>query len=330
MNVIKYKYVFLSFSGILVLASVAAYALWGLKPGIDFTGGSILEVEFPGPRPASADIEHTIAELRVEHAVIQPSGERGMIVRMPPVDEETHRQIINALSIIGTEATASGLHPLIAEKRFDTVGPTIGADLTRRAVLAVILAIFAIIAYIAWAFRAVSKPVASWKYGIATLVALIHDVAIPIGAFSALGRFKGVEIDPLFITAILTVLGFSVHDTIVVFDRIRENLQADKSMGSFPAIVNASINQTLVRSLMTSLTVLMVLAVIFFLGGASTKYFALALIIGITFGTYSSIFVASPIVVVWQSSGAALTNPTRHRPIGSRLWRLVSRGVDKK
>lgn len=261
-----------------------------------------MEVEFPGPPPASAAVEQSLAELGVEQAMIQRSGERGMILRLPYMDEETHQRVLNALSIIGTEETASGLHPLIGEKRFDAIGPTVGAELKRRAILAVALAIFAIIAYIAWAFRAVSSRMASWKYGIATLVALVHDVAIPVGAFSALGHFKGIEVDPLFITALLTVLGFSVHDTIVVFDRIRENLQGGKSAESFPAVVNRSINETLVRSLMTSFTVLMALFAIFFLGGASTKYFALALIIGITFGTYSSIFVASPILVMWNNS----------------------------
>lgn len=300
MNIIGHKYIFLTISGTLVVASIAAFALWGIKPGIDFTGGSVMEVEFPGPPPASADVAAALAELRVDSVSVQPSGEQGMILRFPHVDEGTHQQIVNALSIIGTKATASGLHPLIAEKRFDTIGPTIGVELKNRALWAIMLAILAIIAYIAWAFRKVSKPVASWKYGIAALVALVHDVAIPVGAFSALGHFKGVEVDPLFITALLTVLGFSVHDTIVVFDRIRENLHTTKSPESFERVVNRSVNETLVRSLMTSLTVLLVLLAILFLGGVSTKYFALALIIGITFGTYSSIFVASPILVIWR------------------------------
>mgnify|MGYP001562953959 CR=1 FL=1 len=301
MDIIRHKYVFLGISGVLVLASIAAFALWGLKPGIDFTGGSLLEVEFPGTRPAPADVIRALREIGVEHAVVQPISERGMILRFSHADEETHQQIINTLSVIGTEPTASGLHPLIAEKRFDTVGPTIGTELKRRAILAVIIAILAIIAYIAWAFRAVSRPIASWKYGIAALVALVHDVIIPVGAFSALGHFKEIEIDPLFITALLTVLGFSVHDTIVVFDRIRENLHANKSAESFAATVSRSVSETLARSLMTSFTVLMVLFVIFFLGGASVRYFALALIIGIAFGTYSSIFVASPILVMWNT-----------------------------
>ena len=171
--------------------------------------------------------------------------------------------------------------------------------------MAVVLALVFIILYVAWAFRHVSKPVSSWKYGVAAIVALFHDVVIPLGIFSALGHFKGVEIDTLFITAILTILGFSVHDTIVVFDRIRENLRKLKQSEQFDVTVNRSINETLARSINTSFTVLLVLLAVFFWGGETTHYFTLALMLGVIFGTYSSIFIASPVVVIWNriSSG---------------------------
>lgn len=304
MNIIRHKYIFLTISGLLVAASIVAFGLWGLRPGIDFTGGSLMEVEFSVTAPTPEKVQNAFSQLHVRDVLIQPTGERGMLIRFPHVDEAAHQQIVAGLSsLVGTPTGEASPHPLITEKRFDTIGPTIGAELKQRAILAVILAILAIILYVAVAFRKVSRPVASWKYGIATLVALIHDVAIPVGAFAALGHFRGIEVDPLFITALLTVLGFSVHDTIVVFDRIRENLYKLKSSEAFSMTVNRSINETLVRSLMTSLTVLLVLAAIFFLGGASTRYFALALIIGIIFGTYSSIFVASPILVIWSGRG---------------------------
>lgn len=299
MNIIRYRYVFFAISGVLALASIVAFGLWGLKLGIDFTGGSLMEVEFASTRPHADVIHGALEPLGLGEIVIQPAGERGLIMRFGHVDEEMHQRIFQTLSS-ASSGTPSANDPVLLEKRFDAIGPTIGAELKYRAIGATALAIFAIIVYIAWAFRRVSRPVQSWKYGIAAFVALVHDVAIPVGVFAALGRFAGVEVGPLFITAILTVLGFSVHDTIVVFDRIRENLERLKTSEPFAVTVNRSVNETLARSLMTSLTVILVLSAVLFFGGESTRYFSLALIIGITFGTYSSIFMASPILVAWH------------------------------
>lgn len=279
----------------LVAASIAALSVWGLRLGIDFTGGSLMEVVFSGVRPAPEEIRAALETLGIGSVAAQPTGDNGLIMRFRDVDEATHQKILTELSRLQSPDFR------FTEKRFDAIGPVIGAELYRRSLTALALAVVAIVGYIAWAFRHISKPVASWKYGVAAVIALVHDIAIPAGAFAVLGRFSGIEIDILFITALLTVLGFSVHDTIVVFDRIRENLRIMKRPEPYVETVNRSISQTLARSLFTSLTVLLVLAAVFFFGGASTRHFTLALIIGIIAGTYSSIFVASPLLIIWHS-----------------------------
>lgn len=313
MNVIGHKYIFLVFSGLLMTASIGALSLWGLRLGIDFTGGSLMEVEFSGRVPVSVSLTDAIrasAEpLRLGNITVQATGGSGLLLRFKDVDEDTHQKILAA---VRREAQGTTGNNEVVEKRFDAIGPTIGAELYQRSLTALVLAVAAIVGYIAWAFRHISSPphqkfgvgagpVASWKYGVAAIAALIHDIAIPAGVFAVLGRFRGVEIDVLFITALLTVLGFSVHDTIVVFDRIRENLRGRAHQESYADTVNRSIRETFARSVFTSCTVLMVLAAIFFFGSTSTRSFTAALIIGIAAGTYSSIFVASPLLVVWHS-----------------------------
>lgn len=276
------------------MASIIAISVWGLKFGIDFTGGSLLEIEYVDKRPSVEEIKQALGQLGLGNVVIQPTGDKGVILRFKDIDENKHQEVLKSLGIEVQDSKT------IIEKRFDSIGPTIGHELKKKAIYALILAIFAIVAYIAWAFRHVSKPVSSWKYGTVAVLALAHDAILPTGIFSALGKFYNVEIDILFITALLTIMGFSVHDTIVVFDRIRENLRKLKKSEDYSITVNRSINETIVRSINTSLTTLIVLAAIFWLGGESTKNLALALILGITFGTYSSIFVASPLLVVWS------------------------------
>ena len=287
MNIIGHKYIFLTISSLLVLASIVVSIFWGLKLGIDYTGGSLLEVEFKDKRPEVDEIKKVLESISLGGVIIQPAGERGLILRFKDVDENTHQALLQSLA--GSE-----------EKRFDSIGPVIGRELKRKSVTALFLALSAIILYIAFAFRKVSKPVSSWKYGVVAIFALIHDIIIPIGVFSILGHFWGVEVDTLFITALLTILGFSVHDTIVVFDRIRENLQKLKSPEPYTITVNRSVNETITRSINTSLTVLLVLLMVIFIGGDTTKFFALTLILGIIFGTYSSIFVAAPLLVIWD------------------------------
>ncbi|KKW29835.1 MAG: Protein translocase subunit SecF [Candidatus Kaiserbacteria bacterium GW2011_GWC2_52_8b] len=291
-DIIGKKYYFLGFSGALVLASVLVILMFGLHFGIDFTGGSILEVEFPNMIPPSARVSQVVDSLNVGSVTAQPTGERGMLIRFGAVDENMHQVIVEELRKDGGGE--------IDEKRFDSIGPTIGKELKQNAAIALVVAIVAIVLYIAWAFRHVSEPVSSWKYGVVAVIALIHDVTIPTAVFAVLGKFLGVPIDVLFITALLTIMGFSVHDTIVVFDRTRENLRKLKGREEFSVVVNRSVNETFTRSINTSVTILLALVAIVVFGGESVRYFALALIIGIVFGTYSSIFVASPLLVLWN------------------------------
>lgn len=290
MNIIGYRKIYYIVSVILVLTSWTLLIIWGLKLGIEFTGGSLIEVGYKDARPAIEEVKKKIEPLNLGSVSVTSTGESAVMLRLKDVDEATHQQILGALKE-GKE---------LDEKRFESVGPTIGRELKTRSVQAIIIVLFAIVIYLAWAFRKVSKPVVSWKYGVVAVLALIHDVSIPLGVFAFLGKFYGVEIDTLFVTAILTVLGFSVHDTIVVFDRIRENLKKG-SAERFENIVNKSVNETLTRSINTSLTVLFVLLAIYFFGGATIANFALTLIIGIIAGTYSSIFIASPLVVSWEN-----------------------------
>ncbi len=296
MNILGKKYIFLTISLVLVATSLFAVFSWGLKLGIDFTGGSLLEVEFPG-QEVPLDMAKTQLEPLVGTLIVQPVDAHALLLRFGPVDEATHQKIVAILADIAPEKGH------IMERRFDSIGPTIGNELKRQAIMALLLAILAITLYITWVFRRVSRPVPAWNYGIVTVVALLHDAILPIGLFAFLGKWHGIEVEGMFITALLTVIGFSVHDTIVVFDRIRENLTRLKTSESYEVTVNRSLQQTIVRSINTSFTVLLVLIAIFWFGGETVRYFSLALIFGIFFGTYSSIFVASPLLVVWHQIG---------------------------
>jgi preprotein translocase subunit SecF len=218
---------------------------------------------------------------------------------MKPVDQVEKADLMKALSINASSSESVEL------KTFDSIGPILGAEALRKALVSIVLVILGIVLFITFVFRKVSEPVSSWKYGLVAIIALIHDVIIPTGVFSILGHFYGYEIDTLFVTAILVILGFSVHDTIVVFDRVRENLRLSSAKKPFIEVVGESINQTIVRSVNTSLTTLIALLVLYFYGGSSTEHFSLALIIGIAAGTYSSIFVGSALLVTierWATS----------------------------
>ncbi|HRH32722.1 MAG TPA: protein translocase subunit SecF [bacterium] len=298
-QIIAKNKIWLSISGILVATSIVMMIVWGLKLGIDFTGGSLLEVNFNGNRPTVTEVENKLADVKLQSLTVQPVEETGMILRFQQTSEDVHQSVLKKLHEFNTPSGDKNLPPSVEELRFEAVGPSIGQELQKKAVSATILVLLAISLYIAWAFRKVSRPVASWKYGMATIISLLHDVLIVLGFFAYLGHFYNVEVNTSFVAAVLTVLGFSVHDTIVVFDRIRENLP--RSNDNFAGTVNTSLNQTLTRSINTSLTVLLVLLAITVMGGASIHNFALALLIGIFFGTYSSIFLASPLLVVFEN-----------------------------
>lgn len=291
LKVIKYRKFWLSLSGIMVVASIVFIALWGLRFGLDFTGGSLLEVKFAGTQPSVSSIQSELSDVSVNSLIIQPT-EDSVILRFQESDENTHQSVLNALKSI-PEAQLG-----FEEVRFEAIGPSIGQELRSKAFWLMLFVLIVIIIYVGSAFRRVSKPVASWKYGVIAVVALFHDLLITIGVFALLGRFYGVEINTTFVVALLTVLGYSVNDTIVVFDRTRENLP--KSATSFAETVNTSLNQTFVRSINTVITTLLALLAVLFFGGESVRDFVLALIVGIFCGAYSSIFVASPLLVVWE------------------------------
>src|SRR3989338_5112848 len=291
MFVVQHQKFFYIFSGITVAASIFALAFWGLRPGIDFKGGSLLEGTYTDGRPEKAEVERALLPLDVS-ASVRPSRANGYIIRMTDLTESEQRAVREAVSFKGERK--------IVEERFDIIGPLLGKEAAGKSFIAIILVILCIVIFITFAFRKVSEPVASWKYGIITIVALLHDVLVPVGVFAVLGHFVGYEVDTLFVTALLVVLGFSVHDTIVVFDRVRENLRVSRETRDrkdFASIVGDSIAQTFVRSINTSLTTVLALIVLFLVGADTTKLFSLALIIGITAGTYSSIFIGSTLLV---------------------------------
>ncbi len=288
-NFTKYSIIYYILFFVLTGGSILALLMFGLKFGIEFTGGSVMEIQFENSRPANDQIQSVLSELLIGEIVIQPAESNGLILKFKGVDGTTHQQIIDKLSKLSKAQEIS----------FEYIGPSIGQELKQKTILSMFLALLAITLYIAFAFRKVSKPVSSFKYGITSLVALFHDILIPLGVFAILGKFYDVEITIPIIAALLTVLGFSVHDTIVIFDRIRENILRG-GMGRFEDTVNWSLNQTFGRSISTVFTTLLVLFSIFFFGGQTLKYFSLALIIGITSGAYSSIFIAGPLLVSWQ------------------------------
>lgn len=295
MWIVKHRKAFYILSAVLILVSLASFFVWGLKFGIDFKGGSLLEVEYSAPVPAQADIIEILQGSGIEGASVRATGEAGYIIRTPFLSQEEYGAVKGALTLNGTLQ--------YEEKRFDSIGPVIGSELQTKSVWAIIAVLVAIALFIMFAFRKVSEPVSSWKYGFITLLALAHDVIIPLGAFAALGHFYGAEVDTLFVTAILVILGFSVHDSIVVFDRVRENLHKNKEKNfkePFEDVVGRSINQTLSRSINTSFTTVLALVALYFFGPEITRYFVLALIIGIVAGTYSSVFFGSPMLVTLE------------------------------
>lgn len=297
MFIVKYRKIFYIVSGILMLGSVAAMVIWGFNAGIDFKGGSLLEVEYKQVRPDIPMLDLALSPLSLGHS-IRPTGELGYIIRLPNVDEAEKTKVMTALSL-------NGVNPP-EQKRFDSIGPLLGREALSKSVVSILAVLLAIVLFITFAFRKVSEPVASWKYGLITVFALFHDVLVPTGVFVALGHFYGFEMDTLFVTALLVILGFSVHDTIVVFDRVRENLKhahLNRTKKTFAEVVGDSISQTFVRSINTSLTTVLALVVLYLVGPEITKHFSLALLVGIIAGTYSSIFLGSPLLVTvekWQ------------------------------
>lgn len=290
LEIVKHRSWWYILSALLIVPGTISLLLFGLKLGIDFTGGSLIELQV-SPGVQTEQIREAVGT-QFGDPILQSTGQNTYQVRLKTLDPMQHNAVLSAV----TQKLGSGTQEL----RFETVGPTIGADITRKAILSVAFGALLIVLYIAYAFRNVPKPASGWRFGVTAIVTLLHDILFTLGVFSLLGHFAGVEVDATFVAAVLTAIGFSVHDTIVVFDRIRENLMRGQG-ATFEDTVNFSIVQTLVRSINTSLTVLLVLASMYFFGGTSIKYFVLALLVGIGIGTYSSIFNAAPVLVSWQN-----------------------------
>ncbi len=278
---------------LMVIFSVAMIFVFGLKFGVDFKGGSVMELNFKNGRPNIEAINIALAD---KDASLSPSGTDGLIIRTRELSESDHQAILGKLN---SAFSSAGL----AEKKFDSVGPVIGSELKSKSINAIILVLVSIMIYIAIVFRKLSRFLSPWSLGGAAIIALMHDVIIPAGVFAWLGHAHEVEISAVFVAAVLTILGFSVSDTVVVFDRVRENLIKGGAKNGLGAVVHRSIMQTLTRSLNTTLATILSLVAIYFFGGESIKYFALALIMGFFFGAYSSIFVASPLLVWWNKGG---------------------------
>jgi len=301
-EIIKKSKVWFSISGLLVTISIVSTILFGFNLGIDFTGGTMMEIKTENPA-SSEEITEVFTQV---HENLQATSEEevadfstplilpsdgSFIIRTKDITNEQHDALLAALE----ERFGA-----VEEPRFTVVGPVIGSVLKQKALIALLVTGFMIVLYIAFAFRKVPKEVSPWRFGMCAIVALFHDVIIAVGAFVLLGHFLNVEMDALFVTALLTIMGFSVHDTIVVFDRIRENLFIMKKNSDFDHVANTALNQTMARSLNTSISTLFTIAALYLYGAESVKYFVFALLIGIVIGTYSSIFTASPVLCAWR------------------------------
>lgn len=291
-DLMKYKFVFIGISAVLTLAALFSIVFFGFKLGVDLSGGTLWQLRFEKSVTA-ADLENYLRDsLKMEQpSVVADASNSNYIIRTKEISEADHQMYFLAVkNYFGN----------IEELRFESIGPAIGKELRDKAIVAFLAVLFGISSYVAFAFRKVSFPVNSWKYGFSTLICLFHDAIIPAGLFALLGHLKGIELDTNFIVAILVIIGFSVHDTIVVFDRIRENLTLSKDRSNLEKIINISINQTFARSMNTSLTLVLVLLALYFLGAPSLAYFTLIILVGTVIGTYSSIFVASPILTFFN------------------------------
>ena len=291
MNIIKYRKIYFSVSGILIFASIVALAVVGIRPGIDFVGGTLWQIKVlsDNQQLTTDSVKNFFEnELKIENITAYPAENGNFLFRFGNISEEVHQEYLKKIREKFGE---------IEEVSYETIGPAIGSELKVKAVSAILFVLLGISLYVAYAFRKVSYPVKSYKYGIITLVTLFHDVVISVGLLSFLSWRYGLDFDIKYVVAILVILGFSVHDTIVVFDRIRENLLIGRGK-DLSAVINSSVNQTIARSINTSLTLVLVLLALFLFGPESLKYFVFVIMIGTIVGTYSSIFIASPLLLV--------------------------------
>lgn len=303
------RHFYFLFSVAIILSGVVTIAFFGLRLGIDFTGGFLLEIETEQPVSID-DVTQRVRASGIEGGTVQSSGAQSTFIRGKDVSDAQKQLLFTKVGEIGGNVT---------EHRFELVGPTIGAELARNASRAVVFASIAILGYIMWAFRTVPRPASSFRFASVTIVALVHDVLVVVGAFAIFGKVWGVEIDTLFVTGLLTIIGYSVHDSIVVLDRIRENLKKFRG-APFAEVANVSLLQTMNRSITTSLTVVFVLIGLLLFGGTNIFWFVVALLIGIVTGTYSSLFIATPLLVWWQEW--SVSNADSRSPLIRLLARL--------
>ena len=292
MFIVNNRKFFFILSAVLVLASIFSIWKYGFNLGIDFKGGSVLEVSYAENRPAKDTISAELEKVGLGNFILTPSGDRNYILKT--------RELSATEKVIVMSAFQTETSNIAKEEKFSSIGPVVGSQMKNKAMVAITIVLICILLFITFVFRKVSKPVASWKYALVTIVALLHDVIIPTGFFVVWNHFTGGEIDLLFVTALLAILGYSVHDTIVVFDRVRESLRDGVSKKPFIETVGEAVSQTMARSINTSVTTFLTLAALYFVGGETTKDFALLLLVGVVVGAYSSIFVASPLLVTLE------------------------------
>ncbi len=301
MHILKYRNIYFGIAGAILLLAVCSIGYFGLRPGIDLVGGSLLEVTYETDRPALATVDANVAALGFGDVRVQPTEQQGFIVRSRDMNIEEKQALLSALTIDGA---------IPKEERFTSIGPTIGTEIKNKGLVSLVLVSLMVILYVAFVFRHVSEPVSSWKYGCIAVLTLIHDIIIPTGLFAFLGYVNGAEVDSLFIVALLTILGISINDTIVTFDRVRENLkknQERRTQETFETTVGKSMDQTTARSFNTSFAVILSLVALLIFGPETTRNFALMLTVGMIAGTYSSIFLAAPLLVIldrWQKAPA--------------------------
>jgi preprotein translocase subunit SecF len=289
MFILRFKKLFFALAILLVVGSLAGIITKGFNWGVDFTGGSIVEIEYSETIPTQELVAATVKS-SIPDATVQQVGDKGFMIRTTELTQDAKDKLLKDIKSTGE----------FTEKKFTTIGPAVGKELRTKSIVSIILISLAITLFVAFAFRSISKPVASWKYGIIVIAVLLHDIIVPAGFFA----WSGIQVDTLFVVGVLTILGVSVNDTIVVFDRIRENLKKyhqGKNALPFADIVGKSISETFTRSLMTSLTVLLALLALVVFGPESVKTLSLTMLLGMFFGTYSSIFIAAPLLVVWNN-----------------------------
>jgi preprotein translocase subunit SecF len=292
MYIVNHRGIFFTITGIILAVAIGAIMFFGLPLSIDFTGGSLVEVTYTSTQPAMKTLEQNLAPLSLGEISLTESGVNGVTLRARTLTPEEHTKVLAILSENGAAA--------LTEDRFTSIGPSLGSELSQKAVWAIAAVIAAIVLYIAWAFRRVSKPLSSWGYGFTVILILVHDIIIPTGFYAIICHFTGAQVDSLFVVALLAILGYSVNDTIVIFDRVREHLNRNMHAHvnePFDQLVGKSITETLGRSINTSLTVILALLALAFFGPAATVNFALVLLVGVIAGTYSSILLAAPLLV---------------------------------